>query len=191
MPDQEGGLSGKSKQDPRAARTRASLVGAFDRLFLSQRRRPAAAAEIAAEADVGRSTFYDHFGNADALYLEALKRPLGALAEAAAGRGDPAALEPLLVHFWEQRRHARESLSGRLRPRIGGVFADLVEARLEGAALALPPRLAARTLSEAALGPLAAWLSGEAPSSPAQLAEALCRNGAALRAALESAPRPL
>ena len=181
-------MSGKTRLDPRAARTRRALAGAFGRLFLSGGRRPVAAAEIAAEADVGRSTFYEHYPSADALYLEALKRPLAGLADAAAGRGDPAALEPLLAHFWEQRRHARETLAGPLRPRVGSLFADLVEERLEGASLSIAPRLAARMLSEAALAPLSAWLAGEAPSSPAALAAALCRSGAALRAALECQP---
>jgi AcrR family transcriptional regulator len=181
-------LSGKTIGDPRAARTRGALVGAFNRLFLARERRPVAAAEIAAEADVGRSTLYDHFSGADALYLEALKRPLTALAEAAAGRGDPAALAPLLAHFWEQRRHARETLLGRLRPRVASLFAELVEERLAGASLAAAPRLAARTLAEAALAPLTAWLAGEASSSPAELAALLCRNGAALRSALETGP---
>jgi AcrR family transcriptional regulator len=189
MPDEEGLLSGKARQDRRVVRTRTALLGAFNRLFLTRGRRPAAPAEIAREAEVGRSTFYEHFSSADALYLEALKRPLAALADAAAGRGDPASLEPLLAHFWEQRRHARDTLSGRLRPRVAALFADLVEERLDGASLALAPRLAARTLADAALAPLAAWLAGEAPSSPAELAAALCRSGAALRAALEiSAP---
>jgi AcrR family transcriptional regulator len=184
-------LSGKAKADPRAARTRTALAGAFDRLFLSRGRRPVAAAEIAAEADVGRSTFYEHYRSADALYLEALKRPLGGLADAAAGRGDPAALEPLLAHFWEQRRHARETLAGPLRPRVGNLFAGLVEERMEGAPLSIAPRLAARMMSEAVLGPLTAWLLGEAPESPAELAAAFCRSGAALRAALESPPHSL
>jgi AcrR family transcriptional regulator len=188
--DGEADLSGKAKQDPRAARTRGALVHAFDRLFLSRGRRPAAAAEIAAEAAVGRSTFYEHFGSADALYLDALKRPLARLAEAAAGQGDPAALEPLLAHFWQQRRHARDTLNGRLRPQVASLFTDLVEARLDGATLAIAQRLAARTLAEAALAPLGAWLGGEAPASPADLASALCRSGAALRSALESTAPP-
>ena len=184
-------MSGKLKGDPRTARTRRALVGAFDRLFLSRGRRPAAASEIAAEADVGRSTFYEHYQSADALYLEALKRPLAGLADAAAGRGDPAALEPLLAHVWEQRRHARETLAGRLRPRVGTLFADLVEERLDGTSFSIVPRMAARTLAEAALAPLTAWLTGEAPASPADLAAALCRNGTALRTALESPARAL
>jgi AcrR family transcriptional regulator len=183
-------LSGKSKQDPRAARTRSALVGAFDRLFLSRPRRPAAASEIAAQARVGRSTFYDHFESPDALYLEALKRPLAGLADAAAGLGDAAKLEPLLAHFWEQRRHARETLSGPLRPRVARLLADLVEQRLGSADLVLPPRLAACTLAEAALAPLSGWLAGEAASSTAGLAAALCGSGMALRRALERAPRP-
>jgi AcrR family transcriptional regulator len=184
-------LSGKPRLDRRARRTAGALLGAYNRLFLAAggRARPTVA-EIVAEADVGRSTFYEHHGSADALFLEALKRPFAPLADAAAGRGDPAALTPFLSHFWDQRARARDALAGRLRPRVAELFADMVEERLDGTALILPPRLAARTLAEAALAPLTAWLLGEAPASAAELAVAICRNGEALRHCLEMEPAP-
>lgn len=184
-------MSGNQRLDHRARRTAGALLGAYNRLFLAAggRARPSVA-EIVAEADVGRSTFYEHHGSADALFLEALKRPFSPLADAAAGRGDPAALTPSLSHFWDQRARGRDALAGRLRPRVAQIFADMVEERLDGAALTLPPRLAARTLAEAALAPLTVWLLGEAPAAAADLAAVICRSGEALRRALEMEPAP-
>jgi len=178
-------MSGKSRPDPRSRRTRTALIGAFNSLFLSRRRGRVRVAEIVAEAEVGRSTFYEHYGGADEIHLEALKRPLACLADAAAGRGDAAALERLLEHFWQNRQRATETFGGRLGERVARMLAEMIEERLDAGALGLPPRLAGRILGDAALAPLRPWLSGQVAATPAQLAETACRAGAALRAALE------
>lgn len=179
-------MSGNQGPSRRAQRTRAALIGAFNRLFLGRRRGRVRVAEIVAAAEVGRSTFYEHYSGADEIHLEAFKRPLAALADAAAGCGDEGALKHVLAHFWENRKRARESLSGRFGERVARLLADMVEERLGTAALSLPPRLAARTLAEAALAPLRPWLSGEAAADPAQLAVAIRIVGERLRAALEA-----
>jgi len=180
-------MSGKTSQNRRAQRTRAALIGAFNHLFLSRRRGRVRVAEIVAEAEVGRSTFYEHYSGADELHLESLKHPLAALADAAAGFGDQGALERLLTHFWENRQRARDSLSGRFGERVSRLLARMIEERIEGAALSLPPRLAACTLGDAALAPIRPWLSGEASAQPAQLASAIRLAGERLRSALEAA----
>ena len=179
-------MSGNARPNRRTQRTRAALIGAFNRLFLSRRTGRVRVAEIVAEAEIGRSTFYEHYSGADEIHLEALKRPLAALADAAAGRGDEGALERLLIHFWENRQRARDSLSGRFGDRVSRLLAGMIEERLDGTALSLPPRLAARTLGDAALAPLRPWLSGEAAVHPAQLALAIQAAGAQLRSALET-----
>lgn len=181
-------MSGKARVDRRSQRTRALLVGAFSRLFLGRRRGRVRVGEIVAEAEVGRSTFYDHYSGAEEIFLEALKRPFGPLAAAAAGRGDAAALEPILEHFWENRQRSKETLTNRFGERVARLLAEMVEERLEGGALTLPPRLAARILGDAALAPLRPWLAGEAPAAAADLAAAICRAGKSLRGALELVP---
>ena len=177
-------MSGNVKQDRRIARTRGALIDAYNRLFLGRRRGTVRVAEIVVESEIGRSTFYEHYRGADDLFLEALRRPFAGLADAAAGGGDAAQLESLLAHFWENRQRGRETLGARLGERVARLLADMVEERLAGAALSLPPRLAARTLAEAALAPLRSWIAGEAPATAAQLAAAICRGGNGLRAAL-------
>lgn len=172
-----------SGEDSRVRRTRAALIGAFDHLILSRRRRKIGVADIVAEAKVGRSTFYEHYGSADEIHLAALARPFAILADAAAGAGDEARLTALLAHFWENRQRARESFLGRMQDKVTRLLAAMVEDRLKDVegSLALPPRLAALQLAEAALAPIRGWVTAEAPCTAQALASAICRAGRALR----------
>lgn len=94
-------------KDRRAQRTRTALLGAFTHLFLNRRRR-IRAADLIAEAGVGRSTFYNHYSSPDEVLLEALRHPFAALADTAAGRGDAAQTRWLTEHFWENQARGRE-----------------------------------------------------------------------------------
>ncbi|MDF7777749.1 hypothetical protein P1X14_21010, partial [Sphingomonas sp. AOB5] len=169
----------EDRQDRRIARTRAALIGAFNHLVLHRRQRHIRVADIVAEAKVGRSTFYDHYSSADDIMFEALRRPLATLADAAAGNGNLSATTGLLTHFWENRARARETAFGQLGERMTRLLASMVEERLEGRDLAIPLRLAALQLAEAALGPIRGWVQAEAPCSPEALAGAIVRGGEA------------
>lgn len=173
--------------DRRVTRTRKALVDAFGHLVQHRRRGPIRVAEIVALAKVGRSTFYDHYSSAEEISLDALSRPFAILADAAAGRGDPAALTGLLAHFWENRQRAREMFaSGRMREKAARLLAEMVAERLREAEVcpAIPLPLAALQLAEAALAPVLAWMRGEAAATPEALARSLCRSCAALMEAL-------
>lgn len=176
--------------DRRVARTRDALLGAFNHLLLHDRRRQRdiKVGEIVDRANVGRSTFYEHFSGADAIFLEAARHPFGQLADALTGVTGPEALVGLLDHFWENRALARDAL-GRLDVPITRMVAEMVEERLaaQGMAAAIPLRLAARQLAESGLAPVRGWVSAEAPCTSAALAAAIHRGAAALRAALTEA----
>ena len=167
----------------RAGRTRSAIVDAFNSLVLERRQRRIGVRDVISQAGVGRSTFYDHFPDAEALHMAALAKPFALLADAAVGRGDLAQTSWLLAHFWENRHRARDTLNGRTGEQAARLLTGLVEERLDGT-LKLPRRLAAQQLAAAALAPVRAWLLGEASSTPEALAETLCRSGAALAAAL-------
>ena len=169
------------KQHRRSLRTRQALVEAFGRLVL-RRHRHIRVADVIEEAGVGRSTFYDHYSGAEALHLEALKRPFGPLADAAAGQGDEESLTSILAHFWDYRQRARQSINGKSER----LLAQMIAERLDGQRLRIPARLAARQLAAAALTPVAAWLSGEASCTPRALAQSICRAGTAQAEALRS-----
>ena len=171
-------------EDRRVRRTRAALIGAFDRLILSRRPKKIRVSDIVAQAKVGRSTFYEHYKGADDIHMAALARPFAILADAAAGAGDEARLAALLAHFWENRQRARESFMGRTGTKVSRLLAAMVEERLGGEPTAIPVRLAALQLAEAALAPVRGWVTAEAPSTPEVLAGAICRCGRAMRAEL-------
>lgn len=171
-------------QDRRIARTREALIGAFNHLVLARRQRHIRVADIVAEANIGRSTFYEHFSSADDILLQSLARPMAALADAAAGKGDAGAVTFLLAHFWENRQRARDMMAGRMDERMMRLLASMVEERLEGRALTIPARLAALQLAQATLGPVRGWVAAEAPCSPEALAAAICRCGEAIVASL-------
>ena len=177
-------------RDRRVRRTRAALIEAFNHLLLHRRQERIRVSDIVAKADVGRSTFYDHYGGVDDIHMEALSRPFAILADAAAGRGDIERLEPLLAHFWENRQRARVTLSGRTGEKAVRLLADMVEARLQegGAELALPTRLAALQLATAALAPIRGWVAAEAPCTAEILALGICRGGEQLLASLTLTP---
>jgi AcrR family transcriptional regulator len=176
-----------SHMDRRAKRTRAALIDAFNQLALSHRRN-IRVADIVALANVGRSTFYEHYRSAEDLHLQAMQRPFALLADAAAGLGDEARMTGQLVHFWENRQLGRTSLMGRMHDKATRLLASMIEDRLrdEEEELAIPLRLAALQLAEAALAPIRGWVTGEAPCQAEALAGALCRSGRALRSALVS-----
>lgn len=173
MPDGSREMSGKD--DRRVRRTRAALIGAWNRLVLSRRKRDIRVRDIVEEAGVGRSTFYDHYSSAEALHLQALRRPFAPLADAAAGRGNEAALTHVLKHFWEYRQRARRTF-GENTQRL---LSEMVEERLGGEKLCVAKRIAARQLAASAHAALVSWLSGDAPCSPGSLAQAIGRSGAA------------
>lgn len=173
-------------QDRRIVRTREALIGAFNHLVLHRRQRHIRVADIVAAANVGRSTFYEHYSSADDILLQALSRPMAALADAAAGTGDVAAVTFLLAHFWENRARARDILKGQVNDRVTRLLAGMVEERLEArdASLTIPRKLAALQLAEAAFAPIRGWLAAEAPCTPEALAQAICNCGKAITASL-------
>lgn len=176
--------------DRRVARTRGALIAAFNQLVLQRRQRRIRVTDIAEQANVGRSTFYEHFGGADEILLEALSRPLATLADAAAGAGDPARLSLLLAHFWDNRQRGRETLDGRLRARVARLLAEMIESRLAARDVRtiIPVRLATLQLAETALAPIRGWIAGEAPCAAEALATAICRTGERSVAALTAGP---
>lgn len=174
--------------DRRITRTRAALIGAFNHLFLQRRQRHIRVADIVAEANVGRSTFYEHYDSADDILLQSLARPMTALADAGAGKGDAALVTMLLAHFWENRQRARETMAGPMDRRITRLLTGMIEERLADCPLILPSKLAAAQLAEAALGPIRGWVMAEAPCEAETLATAICRCGEAMVASLAPPP---
>jgi AcrR family transcriptional regulator len=175
-------------------RTRGALLDTFSKQAQSRPYEEIRIADVAEAADVGRSTFYEHFGGKDDLLLESLSPVLEVLSGAAEEADDLARLELVLSHFRENRRLARQFFSGtasrQALVRFGRDLAGRIEHRLasrlqgSGRTPVLPRQLVAAQAAQAVLGLLRAWLESEEPCSAAELAAGMRRGITALVSAL-------
>lgn len=85
-----GNEPSQPQRDRRVARTRRAILTAFNQLIQHRRQQSIKVADIIDRANVGRSTFYEHYSGTDAVFLDAVSRPLSLLAEAAVGDADGA-----------------------------------------------------------------------------------------------------
>jgi AcrR family transcriptional regulator len=168
--------------DPRPARTRAALIRAFNELVLNSAVEPIRVADIIRLADVSRSTFYEHYDDADALHREALAGPLSILGDALFGKASEARLVAILQHFFDHRQRANTTLnSSGFRDQVTGVLAELIAKRMGADDAGSPDpeaKLAAWQLAEATLGLVRVWIRGEVECGPDLIASAILRASA-------------
>lgn len=157
--------------DRRKARTRQALVQAFVALMFERRYEAFGVAEIAARANVGRSTFYEHFAGKDALLRASMEGLLGVLADAAAGTVEADRLERVIAHFWENRR-LRTVFAPPLGALIERELAAMIDERLGRGR-----QLAATQIAAAQLAALEAWLGGGVTATVADMADAMTAPG--------------
>jgi AcrR family transcriptional regulator len=152
-------------------------VRSFDGLLLADGYENATPARVAQAAQVGRSTFYEHFSGRDDLLGKRLRTILLPLAEAMSSPGVPPGLEGALEHFWSNRLTTRALLTGRGRVVVLRALTALIEERLSIASgkakSALPPALVAAQIAGGQLAMLEAWLSGRRHCGAAALASGL------------------
>ncbi len=179
-----------TKPDRRVERTRQSLLDALRDLLFERGYDGFAVRDIVERANVGRSTFYEHFASKDEIFRESLDRPVEALAASACEPGGLERLKAILLHFAENPRLTGGMLAGSGRRLMTQVLSEHIAAYLtsqlqrERRSLTIPVRLAADHLADAQLGLIESWLANEAPCDAATLAHALRASTAASIAAL-------
>lgn len=173
------GRSVRPATDRRSQRTRAAIFDAFATMVLRDGFDAITPTALAAAANVGRSTFYEHFANVDEVLAASLARLLAPLAASAAEPQMNAQAVFVVQHFWDNRRVARRMLGGGGHAVVLRLLTDQFEAALtglhitRGKAASTPPRLAAAYLAKGSLALLEAWLSGQASGSASQIAMVL------------------
>jgi AcrR family transcriptional regulator len=176
-------------EDPRRRRTREDLLAAFFSLVLSRRYHEIRVADVLARAGVGRSTFYEHFRNKDALLAASLEGPFHVLTTLVTAAPEAGRVQAILEHFWENRALARSLFQGSALRVVRAALVAHVEAALGRdlrSRLRIPTRLAARALADGMFAPIDAWLCGEAKCSAHELALALQLSTAASARALQA-----
>ena len=158
--------------DRRTSRTRSAIMLAFNRLILESGYASLTPARIAAAADVGRSTFYEHFRGIDDLLAQSLKTVFSPLTSGCSENEPSEAAFRAVRHFWENRQLARVLFGGAGYVIALKSCAVQFEAALEELIKSskskptLEPELIAIQLAAGQLALLNAWISGRYGHSP-------------------------
>jgi AcrR family transcriptional regulator len=168
------GRRGNRSQSPdrRVARTHRALLQAFVDLMQERSYRSVTIADIVGRADVGRSTFYDHFRDKDEILLNSMEWMFAILADAVRPDAPRQPLDQLAAHFWSNRSLARTVLTPPVQPKLLRALTKIIEERLATGKPA-NQRLRAVGIAAAQLGILEAWTRGELSASPAEVTDAL------------------
>lgn len=172
------GAASAAEGDRRVQKTRAALRAAFGDLLLSRPYTDFGPAEIAERADVGRSTFYEHFQGKDDLLVQSTLPILEPLAASCVGPdvAVDARLVALLEHIWENRRFVRPMLADRPQALLVRALGERIAAVLAGrpdGADAGRAALAGGAVAAAQLALLGGFLSGRTGAPAAELAKRL------------------
>jgi AcrR family transcriptional regulator len=166
-------MRGQTQTDRRVQRTKRSVLDAFVRLVRSRPYDSIRVGDVLHDADVGRSTFYAHYGGKDDLLAQAFAILYDALADcvdlALRERDDRGHFALLLEHFRENRDlFRRMTTGGAARPyqRSTEAFARMIAARLEAWCREqdriprLPLSHVGAALAQAQLALIQQWLLG-------------------------------
>jgi AcrR family transcriptional regulator len=172
-------------QDRRVRRTRRILHEALISLVLEKGYERITVQDILDRADVGRSTFYAHFRDKEALLVTSfdtmrddLQRDLDAMqpGELPADPTSPAAA--VFGHAYRNRRVYRALCGKRggnvvyrhLHGLVGGMLREHLRPHLVAAGSDLPAEVVAEFCTTAMLGLLVWWVDQDFPYGPARLA---------------------
>ena len=176
--------------DRQVRKTREAIVAAFNELILERRYQAIRVADIIGLADIGRSTFYEHFRDKDDVLRRSLGGILTPMADATGDACDTTRLGDALAHFCDQRRLALGLLSGPSSREVTAVLVGLIEERLtariraSGVTTAIPTALVAAQAAGAMLGLVRVWLDGKHTCPSGDLATAMHRLAMASTSAL-------
>jgi AcrR family transcriptional regulator len=198
MPSQSSVRNGRAGTDARALRTRAALQQAFNQLMLERGYDAITPSVLAHSANVGRSTFYEHFRNVDEVLAVSISQLLAPIAAGMAKPDMDLRTVSIVQHFWENRRIARTVLSGGVETVVGRLFAAQVEAAFAGLPRRhgieiryAPARLAAAQVASGTLALIGAWLAGRASATADQVARSVHAGGYAAARTLGAGVDPI
>jgi AcrR family transcriptional regulator len=175
-------VTDEALEDRRVVKTRTAINQALMDLIAEREYDDISVGDIIGRADVGRSTFYQHYQNKDEVFRAIVMGGMEACADAAVGGEHQAHLADWLQIFWDNRKAGRVMLTAsHTRQFISRSLAEMLAERLERATAAgsrkppIPNRLVAVQIAEGQLGLIAAWLNGQGAATSQALAEAIAQ----------------
>jgi AcrR family transcriptional regulator len=143
--------------------------------------------DILDRADVGRSTFYTHFRDKDALLVSSfdelrddLRRELDALTPGEMPDDPAHPVSVVFQHAYDHRpiyralcrRPGGNVVDGHLRAMFGVLLRDHLRPHLAAAGSSLPPAIVAEFYASALIGVLTWWVNEDFPYGPHEVAAA-------------------
>jgi AcrR family transcriptional regulator len=159
--------------DRRTLKTRAALLAAFRDLLLERGYDGVQVGDVSDRADVGRSTFYEHFSAKSALLRASLAVPFNHMAAIVLPPASPQDIIPWLLHFRDHQQVVRMLLGWPTRPILSQVLTEAIAQRLPQG-----QDITARLIADAQLALLDIWILGR-PACTVDEAAAILRSSSA------------
>lgn len=160
-------------EDRRSTRTREALLQAFLKALFARGYEALTVGDVAAEANIGRSTFYEHFNGKDDLLAYSFRMPFGVLADIVGVEAVSERTLRLLAHFRERRKLGPAVFAPAMRPLLSRTLTPMIEARLPDGKTIAPRRLIALEIAEAQLALVDAWIMARVACSIEAMAATL------------------
>lgn len=176
--------------DRRVLKTQTALRRAFFDLIRVRGYQAVSVGDIIAAADVGRSTFYEHFRGKEDILRASMRHIFSTLADVLIEPAPNDQLRATTAHLWENRGLAREIFVGAPRLILSRAHAELVRDRLARLVLErrerplIPLSLAAQQIAEGQIVLVHGWLTGKSRVTADAIAEALHASARAASSAL-------
>ncbi len=157
--------------DRRVVRTRKAIRDAFVKMMFKDGYSSISATKIAAEANISRSTFYQHYTDCDALLSESIGGLFEDLASACLRHNGKVTIEQLCAHFWQGRHLTRDILTGQSGTKLTQLLADKFLANLiQDKANRRQAEGLAIFLAAGNIGVLLGWLTGRVQGNADEIA---------------------
>lgn len=164
--------------DRRTLKTRAALLAAFRDLLFEHGYDGVQVGDVSDRADVGRSTFYEHFRSKGALLRASLAVPFSHMAGMVLPTASLQEIIPWLLHFRDHQQVVRMLLGWPTRPVLSQVLTEAIAQRLPQG-----QDITARLIADAQLALLDIWILGRPACTVDEAAAILRSSSAALAAA--------
>lgn len=129
--DWEITLTVENQQDRRIQKTLVALREAFFELVLTYSYDEIKVSDIITRADVGRSTFYQHYKSKDDILASSMSVLLDDLASSIKPEDNQQALTGLLEHFWQNRKFAPKIFASTARRVVVKALVERIEKNLK------------------------------------------------------------
>lgn len=177
----------KQKTDRRTQKTIKALNDAFFEIVLSRSYEEISVALITDRANVGRSTFYQHYPNKDALLAASMHYPLSVLADCVNTDTKDEDIHWITSHFWNNRKFAPRIFSGTARSIVVATLQSKISERLKvltnasNTTKASQVKIIAHQIAEAQLSILTDWLLAKNRCSPEWISQHIKASSLALK----------